>query len=80
MGFSLAAKDGEIGHVTDLLLNMSGWNVRDFAVKTGNWFGGHEVMIPVGKVSSVDYTNRQLSVALTKKEIESAKEYHAPKK
>lgn len=79
-GFSLAAADGEIGHVTDLLLNFADWTIRDVVARTGAWFGGHEVMLPVGKVGGVDYASRRIALHLTRQEVEHARAYHAPRK
>jgi hypothetical protein len=71
-GYSLAARDGEIGSVHDVLFDDSTWTVRYFTVDTGPWKFGRRVLIPPQRVESPRSTERKLPVHLMRSEVESS--------
>lgn len=68
-GFHLLARDGQIGHVDDVLIDED-WSVRYLVVDTSNWIGGKWVLVSPGTVSDVDSPNKRIHVALSRAEIE----------
>ena len=42
-----SALDGEIGHVSDFLVDEGTWTVRYLVIDTSNWIGGRSVLISV---------------------------------
>jgi sporulation protein YlmC with PRC-barrel domain len=44
-GYHIHAKDGEIGHVDDFLLEEEDWSIRYLIVDTNNWWFGKKVLI-----------------------------------
>jgi hypothetical protein len=61
LGYQLTASDGDIGHISDFLINDDDWNIRLMVVDTGTWWPGTRVLIPVKTIKSVDW---QTSVML----------------
>ena len=78
-GFPLAATDGDIGHVEDLLVDEDGWFVRYFIVDTGNWLPGRKVLIAPSWVTGIDWIEEKLAVRMTREKVEGSPEY-APEK
>lgn len=70
-GMPVKARDGEIGTVKDLLFDPAAWTVRYIEVSTG-WLFGHDVIIPVDKVTSIDIPEGSVTFDLTKEEIENS--------
>ena len=68
-GFHVHATDGDIGHVDDFLIDESSWQIRYIVVDTSNWLGGKWVAVAPSSVSRIDWSNRELRVALTKAQI-----------
>lgn len=68
-GFGLHAKDGEIGHVTDLYFDDEQWTVRYLVVGTGPWFFGRRVLISPNSVTALDWDARTVTVSLSAKDV-----------
>src|SRR5678815_2334508 len=70
-GFHVQAKDGEIGHVTEFLVDES-WFVRYVVIDTSNWIGGKHVVVPSSAVEKVDSPGRKLFLRLTRAEVQGS--------
>jgi len=71
-GYVVAANDGFIGHVSDLLLDDKTWKIRWVVVDTGTWLTSRKVLLQPSVVAKVDYERQELSVSLTRKQIEDS--------
>jgi len=59
IGYRIHARDGEIGHVEDFIVDDRSWAIRYIVVDTGSWWPGKKVLLPpqwIGRVSWVDAT------------------------
>ena len=64
-GYHVHAKDGEIGHIVDFIIDDHSWQLLYFVVDTHNWFGGKKVLIPVDDIQKVEWDNSKVYVDLT---------------
>jgi len=71
-GYSIAAVDGDIGHV-DQATYESGASY--LVVDTGPWIFGRKVMLPAGVVERIDAAEKKVYVDRTKDQIKDAPEY-----
>ena len=71
-GFRLAAKDGEIGHVTDLYFEDTDWAVRYIVVATGNWLFGKKVLISPNAVQAIKWDEECMKVDLTTEQVRNS--------
>ena len=74
-GFTLAASDGEIGHVDDFIIDDETWRIRYLVVDTRNWWPGKKVMLSPAWIRAVDWRKHRLNVELSRKEISNSPEY-----
>ena len=74
-GFPVAATDGDIGHVDDLLVDEDGWIVRYFIVDTRKWLPGRKVLIAPNWVTGIDWIEEKLAVRMTRENVEGSPEY-----
>lgn len=72
LGFTIRARDGEIGHVDDLLFDDESWTVRYFVVATGNWLNRKHVLVAPESVEQPDWTERALPVTLTREQVSTS--------
>jgi len=77
-GYHIQTSEGEIGHVTDFIINDDSWSICQLIVETGHWFSGKAIAIPPQRVGRISYENSNISVDLTKEAIMQAPEYHLP--
>lgn len=75
VGYSVHARDGNIGHVHDFLLDDETWTLRHLIVDIGSWLAGRKVLIVPGSVTGCDWARSRMSVDLTKEQIEKSPNY-----
>ena len=75
IGYHIQATDGEIGHVSDLIVDDDGWIVRYIAVDTRNWMPGREVLIAVNWVKKVSWEDSKVFVDLPLEKIADSPEW-----
>jgi len=70
IGYAIAANDGDIGHVEDLLVDDETWSVADLVVDTGDWLPGKEGLVPPSVVEDIDWNTRELRLRMRRDEIQ----------
>ena len=73
-GYQIQTSDGEIGHVTDFIVDDKNWTICDLVIETGHWYSGKEILIPTSKVREISYEESKVFVSLTKADIEETAE------
>jgi hypothetical protein len=71
-GYVIQASDGEIGVVSDLLFDDTTWKLRWVVVDTGTWLATRKVLLHPSAVAKADHDRQELSVSLTKQQIEDS--------
>jgi hypothetical protein len=71
-GFSVAAVDGDIGHVDEATYQTG---LSFLVVDTGLWIFGHKVMLPAGVIERIDTAEKKIYVDRTKDQIKNAPEF-----
>jgi hypothetical protein len=74
-GYRLEASDGNIGHVSDFLMDTQSWTLPRLVIKTG-WLPGKEVEIPTSKVDRISYDESTVFVNLTGTAVERSPLHH----
>jgi len=75
IGYYVAAGDGDIGHVEDLLIDDDSWMVRHLVIDTRNWLPGKRVVIDPDRLRSVSWADRHIVLDMTRSEVKSSPEY-----
>lgn len=75
IGDAIAARDGEIGHVEDLLADDQGWRLRYLVVDTRNWLPGRKVLVAPHWIRGIDWAERRVAVDLTREAVRTSPEY-----
>jgi hypothetical protein len=71
-GFTIGAKDGDIGAVDDTLFDDSLWTVRYLVVDTTKWLPGRQVVISPVAVGKMDWDEKRVPVSLSKEQVEKS--------
>ena len=72
VGDHIQARDGEIGHVDDFLIDEASWRVDYLVVDTSNWIGGKWVLIAPTTLKGIDWPNSRLKVGLTRDAVKTS--------
>jgi hypothetical protein len=76
-GYHIQAENGEIGHVEDFIFDDESWTIRYLIVNTSNWWAGKKVLISPLWIEHVSWTERTVSVELTRETVKLAPEFTA---
>ena len=76
-GYHIKAMDESIGHAADFLFDDRTWAIRYLIADTRNWLPGKHVLIAPQRIHEVSWSNRELRVSLTRRQIEGSPEYDA---
>jgi len=78
--YTLAAKDGEIGRITDFLIDDQLWTIRYAVADTGKWIPHKKVLLSPISIEKPNLDAHTLPVSLTKEQIENSPQLdsHAP--
>jgi hypothetical protein len=73
--YRIAAIDGEIGHVEDLIADDEVWDLRYMVVDTRNWLPGKKVLISPAWISQITWSDSKVHIDLTREQIQKSPEY-----
>lgn len=71
-GYSLRAKEGDIGSVQDFYFDDEAWAIRYLALDTGKWLPGRKVLISPLSLGNADREEKAIAVNLTKDQVENS--------
>ena len=72
-GYHIHARDGEIGHVADALIEDGDWSVHYLVVDTRNWWpGGRKVLLGLHWVDRFDWYAHKIHVRMTRADVKSS--------
>ena len=74
-GHHIQAKDGNIGHVADFIIDDHTWAIRYLVVDTGNWWQGKRVLISPRWIQDVSWAESKVFVDLARETIKQSPEY-----
>jgi uncharacterized protein YrrD len=65
-GYHIRARDGDIGHVDDFLINPDTWAIGHLLIDTSNWIGGRAALISRSDVTRVSWPDHVVEVSLSR--------------
>lgn len=73
--YHIEARDGEIGHVEDLLIDEETWAIRYVIVYTSNWWFGHHVLVAPQWIREVRWFDHTVAIDATRQSLRDAPHY-----
>ncbi|GMU21733.1 MAG: hypothetical protein AMXMBFR13_18230 [Phycisphaerae bacterium] len=74
-GYYIEARDGDIGHVDDFIVDDDEWLIRYMVVDTRNWWPGKKVLVSPHTIQAVNWDDSRVHVELTKDQIRNGPSY-----
>jgi uncharacterized protein YrrD len=62
-GYSVCARDGEVGKIQDYVMDDGVWHLGYLIVETGNWLNARSLLVSTHSVESISWANRRLDLA-----------------
>jgi uncharacterized protein YrrD len=76
-GYHIHARDGDIGHVADFIIEDGDWSLRYLVVETGHWWPGKRVLISPRSILSVDWAGRSIDLSVDRRGVSQSPAYIA---
>jgi hypothetical protein len=73
--YQIQAKDGDIGHVEDFIIDDETWAIRYLIIDTKNWWPGKKVLVSPKWIERVSWSESKVFVNLTRENIKKSPEY-----
>lgn len=70
--YSIAATDGELGHVKDLYFDDNAWVVRYLVVETGSWLSDRKVLVSPMALGAPNSDMRSVPAQLTREQVRNS--------
>lgn len=77
-GYAAVGTDGSIGQVEEFLFDERSWQIQAAVVDTRTWWPGGQVLVDIGAIEVVDWSRRELRLALTREAVRSMHPYRPP--
>lgn len=74
-GYHIHAKDGDIGHIVDFVLDDETWAIRYLVIDTRNWWSGKKVLISPQWIESIIWSESKVYLSLSREIIRQSPEY-----
>ena len=74
-GYHIRARDGEVGHVEDFIIDDQRWEINYLVIDTRNWLPGRKVLVSPSWTEKVSWPERQVHVDLAQETIKNSPEY-----
>jgi hypothetical protein len=74
-GYHIQAADGEIGHVSDFVIDDETWAIRYLIVDTLNWWPGKKILLAPHWIKRVSWGESKVFVDLSRALIKKSPEY-----
>jgi sporulation protein YlmC with PRC-barrel domain len=72
IGFTIGAKDGEIGKVKEFYFDDETWTIRYIIVETGSWLFGRKVLLSPMALLMPDWENNVFPTNLTMEQVKNS--------
>lgn len=75
LGYHVRARDGEVGHVEEFLVDDETWRIRYLVIDTRNWLPGRKVLVAPEWIHDVDWVSQKVRVDLTREAVKASPPY-----
>ena len=74
-GYHIEARDGDVGHVEDFLIDDETWAIRYLLIDTRNWLPGKHVLLGPEWVQGIEWASSNVLIDVSRDQIKSAPEF-----
>ena len=71
-GYHIHARDGEIGHVEDFLVEDGDWHIPYLVVDTKNWWPGKKVLISPRSADHIDWAGKLVNLNVGRQKVKDS--------
>jgi hypothetical protein len=76
IGSYIEARDGDIGHVEDFIVDDETWTIQYMVVDTRNWLPGKKVLVAPTWIEQINWPDGKVHIDLSQETIQNSPEYN----
>ncbi len=76
LGYKIHATNGEVGEVTDYIIDYITWKIDFLVVSTGNWLNKKNILLATKWIKEVNWDNSVVIVEISTENVEGSPEYN----
>ena len=73
--YGIRATDGEIGNISDFVIECDTWALRYLVVDTGNWLPGKKVLISPAWIGNISWEDKSMAIGMSCEAIKGSPEF-----
>jgi len=77
VGYHVHALDGNLGHISSLLVEENTWAIRYLVVDTGNWWMGQKVLVPPQWITEISWAESKVHINLRCETLRNSPRYES---
>ncbi|MFG0290782.1 MAG: PRC-barrel domain-containing protein [Rhodopirellula sp. JB044] len=74
-GYYIRGNDDYVGHVEEMMIDVSNWSVQQLVVDTRNWLPGKKVLINRDQITAISWEEATVTVSMSRDQIKNAPSY-----
>jgi sporulation protein YlmC with PRC-barrel domain len=78
-GYHIHATDGEIGHLSDVILEDTDWSIHYLIVDTSNWWMGQKVLISPRSAQDIRWAEQLICLDVDRQKVKDSPPYDSAK-
>ncbi|WP_054005330.1 PRC-barrel domain-containing protein [Cypionkella psychrotolerans] len=71
-GYHIHATDGEIGHLSDLIIEDTDWSIHFLIVDTSNWWMGQKVLVSPRSAQDIRWTEQLIYLDVNRQKVKDS--------
>lgn len=71
-GYNIHATDGEIGKVTDYIIDDANWKINFIVIETGSWLNSKKVLLSIQLIKEINWDNSVVIVNTTTEAVRNS--------
>ncbi|MEO9022304.1 MAG: PRC-barrel domain-containing protein [Ginsengibacter sp.] len=75
IGYTIHATDGEVGKISDYIIDDTNWKIKFLVVSTGSLFNNKKVLVSTQGITKVNWDNSNVAVNLSTEEVKNSTEF-----
>lgn len=75
LGYTIQARDGEVGQLDDLIADETTWRLQYLVVDTGGWLPGRKVILAPTWIEDMSFPDASLSIDLERETVQNSPEW-----
>jgi len=76
IGYHIEATDGDIGHIDDVIIDDTDWNIRYLVAETRNLLPGKKVIISTDWIENIDWSEKKVRIGLLREAVKNSPEFN----